>query len=413
LNQRLLRLARPAAFLLGIALSLLAIYSYATRILIVLQEPLLVLPDELWTSNQLESALASFGLSGTVYAAYLLFISFIFFLAFFISGWLILLRKNEDWFGLYLAILLLCWAGGFTVFISLPQASQWMDTVYDYIGWIMWPGLFLLLYFFPSGHVVPRWARWFALGWGLFAVWGLISTAFGGLPDEFVYFIPLLIAVLVVGGYSQVYRYRKAGALERQQIKWVVSALVLMAAVFSFVSIFVNFSGLNDPSKSGLAVAFLTTELTAFIGNLVFIGVPISIVLAMLRYRLWDVDLIIRKTLVYGILSAALALLYFGLVTLLQALSASVFGLQSPVIIVLSTLVIAVLFNTLRTRIQDLIDRRFYRRKYDAEKALAHFAEAARNETDIQCLNEALLEVVQETMQPERVSLWIQKPARR
>jgi hypothetical protein len=288
-----------------------------------------------------------------------------------------------------------------------------MDTVYDYIGWIMWPGLFLLLYFFPSGHVVPRWARWFALGWGLFAVWGLISTAFGGLPDEFVYFIPLLIAVLVVGGYSQVYRYRKAGALERQQIKWVVSALVLMAAVFSFVSIFVNFSGLNDPSKSGLAVAFLTTELTAFIGNLVFIGVPISIVLAMLRYRLWDVDLIIRKTLVYGILSAALALLYFGLVTLLQALSASVFGLQSPVIIVLSTLVIAVLFNTLRTRIQDLIDRRFYRRKYDAEKALAHFAEAARNETDIQCLNEALLEVVQETMQPERVSLWIQKPARR
>ncbi len=413
LNQRLLRSARPVAFLLAIALSLLAIYSYATRMLIVLRDPLLVLPDDLWSSNQLESALASFGLSGTVYAAYLLLISFVFFLAFFISGWLILLRKNEDWFGLYLAILLLCWAGGFTVFISLPQSSPWMETLYDYIGWIMWPGLFLLLYFFPSGHVVPRWARWFALGWGLFAIYGLISTAFGGLPDEFVYFIPLLITVLLVGGFSQVYRYRQAGVLERQQIKWVVSALVLMAAVFSFVSIFVNFTGLSDPNQSGLAVAFATSIFTAILGNLVFIGVPVSIVLAMLRYRLWDVDVIIRKTLVYSILSATLALLYFGLVTLLQSISASVFGRQSPVITVLSTLAIAALFNPLRSRIQDIIDRRFFRKKYDAEKSLAQFAEAARNETDIKCLNEAMLEVVQETVQPETVSLWIQKQTRR
>jgi IS30 family transposase len=106
-------------------------------------------------------------------------------------------------------------------------------------------------------------------------------------------------------------------------------------------------------------------------------------------------------------------LLYFGLVTLLQSLSASFLGLQSPVIIVLSTLVIAALFNPLRRRLQDLIDRRFYRNKYDAEKALARFAEAARNETELQCLNEALLEVVQETVQPEQVSLWLQKSAGR
>jgi hypothetical protein len=141
-------------------------------------------------------------------------------------------------------------------------------------------------------------------------------------------------------------------------------------------------------------------------------GIPVAITVAILRYRLWDIDLIIRKTLVYGLLTVALALLYFGLVTLLQSLSASVFGLQSPVIIVLSTLAIAALFNPLRRRIQDVIDRRFYRKKYDAEAALARFAQAARNETDIQCLNEALLEVIQETVQPEEIRIWI-KPSRR
>ncbi len=102
-------------------------------------------------------------------------------------------------------------------------------------------------------------------------------------------------------------------------------------------------------------------------------------------------------------------MLLLRLVTLLQSISASVFGRQSPVITVLSTLAIAALFNPLRIRIQDLIDRRFFRSKYDAEKALAQFADAARNETDIKCLNEALLEVVQETVQPESVSLWLNK----
>jgi hypothetical protein len=286
-----------------------------------------------------------------------------------------------------------------------------------WIAWISqvaWPvvylGLSYLLLLFPAG--VYQGPGWRLVGWSVTVVVGIsmmllafgtpiviydieVDNPLGGIAGDWIeslltiLFVVLLLAYLleIIG---LVLRYRRMSGKERQQMKWVLFALAILvsALLFSFIT--------QTPFSSIL----LSFSAMSF---------PIALGISILRYRLWDVDLIIRKTLVYGLLTGALAFIYFGLVTLLQSLSASVLGNQSPVIIVLTTLVLAVVFNPLRTRIQNLIDQRFYRRKYDAQKALARFAEAARNETDIQCLNEALLEVVQETMQPEQLSIWLRK----
>lgn len=194
----------------------------------------------------------------------------------------------------------------------------------------------------------------------------------------------------------------------RAQIMWVGLGVALVAG-FQFV---VN--------VIGLILASFASEVSpapwweGYIFGFVYLALPITIAVAILRYRLFDIDVIVRKSLVYAVLTATLALVFFGGVTLLQQTFGALTGTEnSPMAIVLSTLVIAALFNPLRRRVQEFIDRRFYRKKYDAEQALARFAARARDETDIEQLGAELSAVVEETMQPEIVSLWLKPHTRK
>jgi len=193
---------------------------------------------------------------------------------------------------------------------------------------------------------------------------------------------------------SLILRFNRSKGDERVRMKWLVYTAVLAV------------------SMSLLMVVFLGTgnRFLSFFGSNVPSLLAISIGIAILRHKLWDIDLIIRRTLQYAILMVVLGLIYFGGIVLLQNVFGGLFGdNESPLITVISTLTIAALFNPLRGRVQNFIDQRFFRSKYDAEKALIEFAAVARDEVDMVRLSGSLLSVVENTMQPEQTSLWLRE----
>ncbi len=295
--------------------------------------------------------------------------------------------------------------------LPLPGAA-----VFSWLGNTVWPlNWVLLLVFlpllFPDGRLLTR--RWRIIGW-LAAVLAFLSMLAGWLslanldlfgkviPSDFwsslsdtfnLLALPLSIAALI----SLVLRFIRAKEREREQIKWLTYGTAIMA-----VLIVGSFFVLNDPNS----------PISGLIFDLAIMLLPLSIGISILRNQLYDIDRLINRTLVYGSLTAILAAIYFACVVLLQHLVNSITGQvgQSPLIIVGSTLAIAALFQPLRRRIQRTIDRRFYRRKYDAAKTLAAFSTTLRNEVDLEQLREQLIAVVQETMQPTHVSLWLRQP---
>ena len=303
---------------------------------------------------------------------------------------------------------------------SLPLGAElsWLE------AWIWAPGLGLIVVFlpllFPDGRPPSR--RWRPVGWlgglsiGLICVltaivlWPERGPALvrpGDFPTEFEgwrYAVEGLVnfayPMLLLAGFGAVIslfvRFRRARGDERQQIKWFTSA-----ATLTFVWIFVFTQG---PTLGGLSEAIVALSFL-----LVIPSIPIATGIAILRYRLYDIDLIINRTLVYGSLSASLALVYFGGVATTQAIFRALTGQeqQPQLAVVVSTLAIAALFMPLRRRIQSFIDSRFYRRQYDARKTLEAFSAKLKDETDLDALSGDLVGVVRETMQPAHVSLWL------
>jgi hypothetical protein len=227
-------------------------------------------------------------------------------------------------------------------------------------------------------------------------------------PSALPSWFGILLLALLVGFFlgltvAQVYRYRYVSSpLERQQTKWIVYSLAVVVVVF--FGWYIPFEIV--PSMSSSVYTLISTPVFTVASVLI----PLSFGIAILRYRLWDIDVLINRTLVYGSLTGMLALVYIGLIIGLQALLRGIISQGSGVAIVISTLAIYFLFQPFRRRIQWLIDRRFYRSKYDAAKTVAAFSATLRQEVDLAQLREHLLAVVQETMQPAHVSLWLRPP---
>jgi hypothetical protein len=291
-----------------------------------------------------------------------------------------------------------------------------------FAGWAWMPLVFpilLLPLHFPTGRPpTPKW-RWVnRLAWGMWVLLAFVTavpTSFVGfdhlhnpigflppeLPEQVWSSAPWSLSLLLIALTSVIslfVRYRRAPAVERQQIKWLLYACLLFAISYGLV-VTNGFTGANRINDVVLDLLFYSAVL-AFAG---------AIGIAILRYQLFDIDVIIRKTVQYGVVTAVLALVYFGTIILLQSLLGQATDEQSPIIIVLSTLLIAALFNPLRRRVQDVIDRRFFRKKYDAAQVLADFAQTARDEVDMEALQAELLRVVQETLQPESIAVWFKQ----
>lgn len=282
-------------------------------------------------------------------------------------------------------------------------------------------GLTLLFLLFPTGRPLSR--RWGKVAWiavAAVAVQVPVATLAPSPVGLFPFPTDILPAVgsartildplrgvastisqlcVVVAAFSLFVRLGRAKGVERQQLKWFV-----YPAAFFAPGIFLIVWGLRPQTSAPDWVFPLGLVMAPGVGG---IGISVASAVAILRYRLWDIDLIIHRTLVYGFLTAALAIVYVVSVVLLQQILRALTGRQSPVVVVVSTLIIAALFSPLRRRIQNLIDRRFYRRNYDAAQILAHFAATCRDQVDMNSLTAELLGVAEQTMQPESVSLWL------
>ncbi|HXZ05668.1 MAG TPA: hypothetical protein VEH81_12605 [Ktedonobacteraceae bacterium] len=216
----------------------------------------------------------------------------------------------------------------------------------------------------------------------------------------------LILLCSLASTFSLILRFLRANGEERQQLKWFTYTIVIL-----FLNILVGYL-LSALQFVHIDVTFLNT-VNNILQVFIFAFISIALGFAILKHRLFDIDIIINRTLVYGSLSVMLALVYFGLIFAIQFLLRGIINQNNDVAIVISTLVTATLFNPLRHRIQKIIDRRFYRQKYDAAKTLEAFSVTLRNEVDLMKLQEELIEVVQETMQPSHVSLWLRKPEKK
>jgi uncharacterized membrane protein len=325
--------------------------------------------------------------------------------------------------GLFAAIRVFC--AEYAIATLLAEPGSWPSVLLggEALAWVsswVWvvhfgPFIFLAL-LFPNGRLPsPGW-RPFAWLVALVITGGTVAVAL--FPETAARVTPvnsplgievganvfnpveaLVYALALTAAASLVVRLIRSRGIERQQVEWFAYAIVLLAV--STTLAFVVSEALDAEWLGWISSILVIVSIVAL---------PIAMSIAILRYRLYQIDRLINRTLVYGSLTAILALVYTCAIVVLQRILNLFTGQESTLTIVASTLLIAALFTPLRHRIQSFIDRRFYRNKYDARKTLEVFSERLRNETNLDALHDDLVDVVKETMQPAHVTLWLRPP---
>ena len=352
---------------------------------------------------QFVQQLQALGISVQAYVIYYIVLNIGFVCSYFIVAIILFWRRSDDWMAIFASFFLMTFAITFSS-NTLVATPYWLFQFVIFLGSV---SIVVFFYLFPTGRFVPRWTRWLSIGailyWGFKYFWPPFPFNPYTNPIFVNIAFPLFVGAIVI---AQVYRYlRVSNSVQRQQTKWVVFGVSI--AIGGYFVLFYLSSGLLSTSAAASPLAHIILNI---FNHLLLLLIPISIAFAILRSRLWDIDIIINRTLVYGLLTGILVLVYFGLIFALQSLFQGLFKQNNAVAIAASTLAIAALFQPLRRLIQQVIDRRFYRRKYDAAKTLEAFSATLRNEVDLNQLREHLLNVVQETMQPAHVSLWLRPP---
>jgi hypothetical protein len=365
---------------------------------------------------------------------------FVSFLAFPIVGALLASRRSRNPIGWICLISGLFWmliivSEGYSTYgLTVPDSVPFPVTINALLyAWLWVPtvgliGIYLIL-LFPNGKLPSR--RWRPFAWFAGVVIVLESVivfltpgpldGLGGARNPFGLdgypllevlgwgFLLMLPLCMLTSASSLVLRFRRSGGEERQQIKWIAFAASFMGSVYLLIMSagLINWLISAPGVVSDLGTQTVWGALLEDVMLLSFAAIPVAIGFAVLRYRLYDIDVVINRTLVYGSLTVTLVAFYFGGIVVLQRVFVVLSGQQSTLAVVASTLLIAALFTPLRRRIQSFIDRRFYRRKYNARKTLEAFSVKLREEMDLEALNEDLVGVVRETMQPAHVSLWL------
>ncbi len=358
-------------------------------------------------------ALAQLGLSSDFYAAYILALNILVAVAVAAVAAIIVWRRMDQWMPLFVSLTVtLVGVAGPPPLLALTDRYPASQTLVTCLRALTWGCGVIFFYLFPDGRFVPGWTRWLAIAWTMYMLAGVFVQALR--PPIGFFTVERWTDIVRHVWYSgwlgsgllaQVYRYRRvSNVIQRQQTKWAVFGVAILAVVI--ISVFLPvmfFPALRQPGPANMLyrLAGITSVLAALLLE------PIAIGIAILRYRLFEIDVIINRALVYGTLTALLALVYFASVFLFQQAIRALSGQASQLAIVASTLAIAALFRPLRQRIQAVIDRRFYRHRYDAARTLQAFSDKLRDEVDLDTLTQDLIAVVEETMRPAHVSLWL------
>jgi hypothetical protein len=369
-------------------------------------------------STEFSPALAQLGLGPVFLASYRTAMNLLLAVMFLATSIFIFWRKSDDW--MVMLVSLTCSA--FAV-LFLPTLVRLMDAHPIYTlpvafarAFGLGSSLIVFYFLFPDGRLVPGWLKFFLVIWlGMVLMWFAFPDAPFNLVYLYTWYNNLGPSFVVYsfwfgsGVIAQIYRYfRVSNALQRQQTKWVVFGTTgAFVGFFLYYLLPVLFRSVYQPGVPRLLHIIIGVP----VFHLLVLLVPITIAFAILRFRLWEIDILINRSLVYVVLSGLLGALYFGIVALLQMFFQSFTGdRQSEVVLVSSTLVIASLFSPLRQRVQHVIDRRFYRRKYDAARALEAFSATVRNEVDLNRMRDSLIGVIKETIQPTAITVWLNTP---